>query len=344
MIRRGKGLACMFYPIGFTEYPNPSAAFMKVEVDGSAVLLTGATDIGQGSTTALCQIASESTGIPVDRIKMITADSQRTPYDTGSVASRVTFVAGNAVKRAADGCRTVLFKAAAAMMGLIVGDPISIMKVENGRICLKGYEAKSVSIAEAAFFSCLRMGVPVTGMGIFNPVTTTLDKNGQGKPYGAHVFATQIAIVDVDDETGGYEIKKIYAVHDCGKVLNQTLIKGQIDGGVGMGVGFGCMEGLIYKDGKVVNNQFTNYIVPSAMDVPDIVSDTIERYDPNGVYGAKGIAEPSLLPTAAAIVNAIHDAVGVLITDLPATPEKVFMAMQAKKALGALQEQELETV
>lgn len=332
MIKRGKGVACMFYPIGFTEYPNPSSAFMKVEIDGSAVLLSGATDIGQGSSTALCQIASEATGIPVDHIKIITADSQRTPYDTGSVASRVTFVAGNAVKRAAEGCANVLFRAAAVMMGAIIGDPVSIMKVENGRICMRGFEARSVSVAEAAYFSCLKMGVPVTGMGVFNPVTTTLDACGQGKPYGTHVFATQIAVVDVDDETGGYEIKKIYAVHDCGKVLNPLLIKGQIDGGVGQGVGFGCMEALVYKDGKVVNNQFTNYIIPSAMDVPDIVSDTIERYDLNGAYGSKGIAEPSLLPTAAAIANAIHDAVGVLIADLPVTPEKVYMALKKKRA------------
>ncbi|HOF99677.1 MAG: Nicotinate dehydrogenase medium molybdopterin subunit [Firmicutes bacterium ADurb.Bin248] len=333
MIHRGKGVACMFYPIGFTEYPNPSSAYMKVEVDGSAVLYTGSTDIGQGSTTVMCQIASEVTGIPYHKIRMVCSDTLYTPYDTGSVASRVTYITGNAVKLAAEECRDMLFHAAAIMLNIAVGDVAKELRAGDDCIYLSGYEQACVSIAAAAHYSCLKLGKPVHGKGMFNPVTMTLDpKSGHGKPYGTHVFAAQIAIVDVDDETGKFDIVKIYAVHDCGKVLNPLLLEGQIFGGVGMGVGFGCYEELWYRNGKIVNDQFTNYILPTAMDVPPIAAAAVERYDAAGAFGAKGIGEPSLLPTAAAIANAIHDAVGVFITDLPITPEKVFMAMKRGRA------------
>lgn len=332
MIHHGKGVACMFYPIGFTEYPNPSSAFMKVDVDGSATLYCGATDIGQGSTTALIQIASETTGISYDKIRMVCADTKYAPYDTGSVASRVTLMAGNAVMRAAIECRDALFKAAVAKWGLIVGDPEQTLKVEKDTIYMDGFREYTMSIAEAAHFSCLKMGKPIIGKGSFNSVTMTLRKdNGHGKPYGTHVFASQIAYVTVDDETGWYSVDKIYAVHDCGKAINPMLLDGQIYGGVGMGVGFACTEKLEMKGSKVVNDQFTNYILPTSLDTPPIVPGFIERYDPVGAFGAKGIAEPSLLPTASAICNAIFDAVGVMIPDLPITPEKIYMALQEKK-------------
>jgi CO/xanthine dehydrogenase Mo-binding subunit len=323
----------MFYPIGFTVYPNPSAVFMKVDIDGSAVVFTGATDIGQGSTTVLQQIASEATGIPCEKITMVTSDTKYTPYDTGSVASRVTLIAGNAVKKAAEIVRDILFVAAAHKLNISIGDAPAVMKVDDDLIYLDGYREASMSIGDAARYSTLTLGKPVVACATYNPVTTVLNKeNGHGKPYGSHVFATQIAIVEVDDETGEYTLEKIYAVHDCGKAINPMLLKGQIDGGIGMGVGFGCYENMVTKDGKVVNDQFTDYIVPTALDVPPIVSEIVERFDPTGPYGAKGIGEPSLLPTASAIANAIFDAVGVLITDLPITPEKVYMGLKAKKA------------
>jgi len=326
----------MIYPIGATELGNPSSAFMKVETDGSAVLITGAFDCGQGSSAALVQIVSRTIGISVDKIKLVSNDSQRTPFDNGPAASRMTYIAGNCVKRVAENCRKMLFDAAAIILGLTIGDVGDELRAEDGMIYLAGWEDCRVSIAEAAQFSLKKMGKPIVGAATFNPVTTILKKDtGHGKPYGTHTFATQIAIVDVDDETGWYDVKKIYAVHDCGAAINPMLLKGQIDGGIAMGLGFGCMEELICKGGKVQNDQFADYLIPTAMDVPEIVADYVERYDPAGPYGAKGIAEPALLPTASAIANAIHDAVGVLIADLPVTPEKIFLALQAKKAAEA---------
>ena len=333
MLRKGKGVACMFYPIGYTEYPNPSSAFMKVNVDGSAVVYTGATDIGQGSTTVLCQIASEVIGISYSKIRMVVADSCYSPYDSGSVASRVTLMAGNAVKYAAEACRDILFQAAATKFNIIVGDSRQAMKIdkENGLVYVDAFPEMSMTIGEAAHFSTLKMGKPVIGSGSFNAVTMKLDpETGHGKPYGTHVFAAQIAVVTVNDETGAYTVDKIYAVHDCGKALNPMLLKGQIDGGICMGVGFACTEDLVTDKGKVKNDQFTDYIIPTAMDMPEIISSFIERHDPIGAYGAKGIGEPSLLPTASAISNAIYDAVGVHIMDLPITPEKIYMALKKK--------------
>jgi CO/xanthine dehydrogenase Mo-binding subunit len=170
------------------------------------------------------------------------------------------------------------------------------------------------------------------GTGSFNPLTTLLDKEtGHAKPYGTDVFGAQAAEVAVGTETGEVEIIKITAVHNCGTAINPRFVEGQIEGGVAMGVGFGLMEEMFVNNGQIRNKQLTDYIVPTALDVPPILSGIVERPEPTGPFGAKGIGEPSLLPTAPAIVNAIQDAVGVRIRDLPATPEKILRALQEKE-------------
>lgn len=328
MKKRGKGIATMFYPIGFTSYPNPGAAFVKVNQDGSAVLYTGATDIGQGSTTVLAQIAAEELGIPYELITVISADTKLTPFDLGSVASRVTLIVGNAVQRAAAAAKAILFEVAAEELkvspdGLAAG---------GGNIYVKGLPERSIPIKDVAQKAYMGKGRPPIGAGSYNPVTTMLDKEtGHGKPYGAYVFATQIAEVEVDTETGEVEVIKITAVHDCGKAINPLLAEGQVEGGVVMGMGYGLMEEMVVEKGKVRNPQFTDYIVPTALDVPDIATALIERPEPTGPFGAKGIGEPSLLPTAPAIVNAIQNAVGIRIRSLPATPEKILKAIKEKE-------------
>jgi CO/xanthine dehydrogenase Mo-binding subunit len=155
-------------------------------------------------------------------------------------------------------------------------------------------------------------------------------ETGHGKPYGTYVFAAQIAEVEVDTETGEVEVLKITAVHDCGTAINPMLVEGQVEGGVAMGVGFAMMEEMVVEQGRVKNPQFTDYIVPTALDVPVIVTKIVERPEPTGPFGAKGIGEPSLLPTAPAIVNAIQDAIGVRIRELPATPERILKALEEK--------------
>lgn len=318
----------MLYPIGFTSYANPGSAFVEVNQDGSAVLWVGAADVGQGSTTVLAQIAAEVLGIGVDDLRVVSADTTLTPFDMGSVASRVTYIVGNAVRSAALQAKQILYEVAAEELGV---SPTGLA-CGGGFIYMDGFPERRIALAAAARKAYLDKGRPPIGAASYQPATTMLDpETGQGKPYGTYVFATQIAEVEVDPETGEVEVLKITAVHDCGKAINPLLVEGQIQGGVAMGVGYGLMEEMVIAEGRVLNPQFTDYVLPTALDMPEIVTDIVERPEPTGPFGAKGIGEPSLLPTAPAIVNAIQDAIGVRIRDLPATPEKILRALADRR-------------
>lgn len=330
MKKRGKGVACMVYPIGFTSYPNPSTAFVKVNQDGTAVIFTGTTDVGQGSTTALAQIAADELGISYESVTMVTGDTERTPYDLGSVASRVTYIGGNAVKLAAAEAKRTLLEVAEDMLEVSLED----LEVGDGHVYVRGFPEKRVPIADVAREATATRGRPPMGSGTYNPETTFLDpETGQGKPYEEYVYATQIAEVEVDTETGEVEVLRIVAAHDCGRAVNPMLLEGQIEGGVAMGLGYGLLEEIVLVDGEVQNPQFTDYVLPTALDVPAIEVAIVEKPAPKGPFGAKGVAEASLLPTAPAIVNAIYDAVGVRIRELPATPEKIVAGLKAKQAM-----------
>jgi CO/xanthine dehydrogenase Mo-binding subunit len=328
MKKLGKGIAFMIYPIGGTSNPNSAAVFIKVNVDGSAVLYTGATDIGQGSSTVLLQIAAEELGIEANQMTVVCSDTKLTPYDHGPGASRTTFITGNAVKNAATQAKQILLEAAAEELKVSSTGLVA----SGGYIYLEDFPERRISVGAAASKAQKDGGRPPIAAASFNPATTVLDKEtGHGKAYGAYVFAVQIAEVEVDTETGALTILKITAVHDCGKAINPKLTEGQVEGGVSMGVGYGTMEEMIVDHGRVKNAQFTDYVLPTALDIPEIVTSLVERPEPKGPFGAKGIGEPSLLPTAPAIVNAVQDAVGVRIRDLPITPEKILRALEEKR-------------
>ena len=330
MKKRGKGVAAMFYPVGGTAHPNSAAAFVKVHGDGTGVLYTGANDIGQGSVTILAQIAAEELGIGLDRLRVIAGDTQLTPMDPGPGASRTTYISGNAVQRAAAQAKQILLEVAAEDLNVMA----SGLDAANNFIYVRDFPEKKISIAAVASKAINVKGRPPVGSGTFAAATTKLDKEtGQGKPYAAYVFAVQIADVEVDTETGEVEVLKITAVHDCGTAINPLLTEGQVEGGVAMGLGYGLMEQMVLENGQVKNPQFTDYVLPTALDVPEIVTRLVERPEPTGPFGAKGIGEPSRLPTAPVIVNAIQDAVGVRIRDLPATPEKILKALEQQHQL-----------
>lgn len=327
MKKRGRGVACMFYPIGSTGKPNPGSAFVKVNHDGTAAVFVGAVDEGQGSTTALAQLVAEELGIEFEDVRMITADTELTPYDQGTGACRVTYVVGNAVKRTAAKAKKLLLEAAAYKFKLANTDSLV---AEKGTIYLKDFPQKGLTIAEAAWTSERELGKPVIAAESYAPNLIGLDGDGQGKPYQTHVFATQIAEVEVDTETGEVDIIKLAAVHDCGKAINPGMVEGQIEGGVVMGVGYALMEELIQVNGDVLNKSFVDYAIPTAVDAPgEIVTGIIEYPEEGGPFGAKGVGEPTQLPTAPAIINAIYDAVGVRIYDLPATPQKILLALKS---------------
>ena len=332
MIQRGKGVACMWYPIGFTVAANPSAATVKVNEDGTATMLTGTVETGQGSLTVLGQIAAEALGIATDDVHVVSADTDTTPMDTGAIASRTTYVTGNAIKLAAEKARDILFESAAPLLGV----KPSQLEAKNRKIQVKNYPQKCMPIGDVANHALVVDGEPPIGSASFNPPTVAMDpETGQGKPFSTYVYATQIAEVEVDDETGEVEVLRIAAAHDCGTAINPMLVEGQVQGGISMGIGFALQEEILFDDaGKQINPNLTNYIMPTSLDMPEIDVDIVENYDPTGPFGAKGVGEPTSVPTAAAIMNAIHDAVGVRITSLPATAEKVLMAIKEKNASG----------
>ncbi len=332
MKHRGKGIGCMWYPIGFTVAANPSAATVKVNEDGTATLLTGTVETGQGSLTVLGQIAAEELGISTDDVHVVSADTDATPMDTGAIASRTTYVTGNAIKLAAEKAKEILFEVAAPMLDVIPDQ----LEAADRKIRVKYYPQRSLSIADVALQAQFVQGRPPIGSASYNPPTVGMDpETGQGKPFSTYVYATQVAEVEVDDETGEIDVIYMSAAHDCGTAINPMLVEGQIQGGISMGIGFAMQEEMLFDDdGLQLNPNLTNYIMPTSLDMPEIDVDIVENFDPTGPFGAKGVGEPTAVPTAAAILNAVHDAVGVRITSLPATSEKVLKAIKEQRDGG----------
>ncbi|MDR7544522.1 MAG: nicotinate dehydrogenase medium molybdopterin subunit [Armatimonadota bacterium] len=328
MHKRGRGVAWMAYPIGFTSYANPSSAFVKVNQDGSVVVWTGAADVGQGSTTALAQIAAEALGVPLDAVVMVTSDTLQTPADLGSVASRVTYIAGNAIVQACQQAKRVLLEVAAEEMGI---GPEGLDS-RDGWIYVRDLPERRVRLADVARKAEAVRGRPAIGAGSYNPPTTFLDpETGHGKPYNTYVYAAQTAEVEVDTETGEVRVLRLTAAHDCGRAVNPLLVEGQIEGGLAMGLGYALSEEMVTVDGRVLNTTFADYLIPTAADVPPMTVAIVEQPDPTGPFGAKGVGEPTLLPTAPAIVNAIYDAVGIRLRELPITAERVLAALRDKE-------------
>ncbi|WP_337986717.1 xanthine dehydrogenase family protein molybdopterin-binding subunit [Dehalobacter sp. DCM] len=326
MKKRGYGIANMWYGIGNTAAPNPSGAFVDFLDDGSAIVMTGCADIGQGSTTILGQIAAETLGIGIDEVVVISADTEVTPDAGATSASRQTYISGNAVRLAAEKIRDqVILKAAE----ILKREPETI-SLSNGSV-FANHTPSGLTIKEV-IAKCRSNGILTLAHGSYNPSTTLLDpETGKGIPYETYAFATQVAEVEVDTETGIVEVLKIVAAHDVGKAINPQNVEGQIEGGCAMGIGYALMEEVNMKEGEIQNPAMSTYLIPTAMDVPEVYSIIIEEPADKGPFGAKGVGEPALVPTAAAIANAVADAIGVRIYDLPMTPERIVAALQAAK-------------
>ena len=326
---RGKGVSCAIYPIGLTEKPNPSGAFVKCNVDGTINVIVGAVEVGQGSKTALSQIAAEEFGVELDKVNLTTGDTDVSPYDFGCVASRTTYTTGKAIQIAANSARSILFNTVAQELAV---SP-DALEMKNGKICVKGSPSKGVSIAEAVQL-CYRRGMLVLGSGYFNPPNNLLDpETGRGSPYPSYVYATQMAEVEVDVECGLVKVLRIVAAHDTGRAINPVLVKGQIFGGAALGVGEALTESLVIEEGRTCNPNFFDYLITSIEDMPDVEAIIVEELEPTGPLGAKGFAEATNVPTAAAIINAICDATGAKIRTLPANPARVLQALKERKAL-----------
>ena len=332
---RGKGIACMHKS---TVTPSSSAAFVKLNEDASATVLCSAVEMGQGISTALAQIASEELGLPVEKISVVRPDTDVTPYDMASVSSRSTFFTGNAVRLAAADARQQLLQIAA---DLLEANPQDLV-IEGGRVMVRGVPEKAIPITDLPLGEAFYVGAkggrargrPVLGRGSFTVEDATpLDREtGQGKnPSAFWMYATQAVEVEVDPRSGRVKILRISSAHDVGKSIHPVSIEGQIQGALVMGVGTALFEEMEMENGKVKNPNFAEYKLPSALDAPEMIPIIVEEPHSQGPFGAKGLGEPALAPTAAAIANAIYAAVGVRIKDLPITPEKILAGLVQNK-------------
>jgi CO/xanthine dehydrogenase Mo-binding subunit/aerobic-type carbon monoxide dehydrogenase small subunit (CoxS/CutS family) len=310
--RRGVGVACMWYGIGNTSMSNPSHMIIGITPQGRAVLLSGAVDIGQGSNTIMCQIAADALGIAVSDLDLVHGDTDLTPDAGKTSASRQTFVSGNAARLAGAALRTEIL----ARTG---GEERSEIILREGQIIVGN------AAIDCACLPVDDRGFALRGDGRYDPPTTPLDEDGQGIPYASFAFAAQVADVEVDIALGTVKVLRIAAAHDVGRAVNPTQVEGQIHGGIAQGLGLALMEE--YIPGRTDN--LHDYLIPTSGDIPPIETFLIERPDPLGPYGAKGVGEPALVATAPAILNAIHHATGVRITQVPATPARVLAALTA---------------
>jgi nicotinate dehydrogenase medium molybdopterin subunit len=323
---RGRGLASVYFGIGNTGKPNPSSAFIEVHTDGSVSVFCGAADMGQGLATTLGQIVAATLGVPLHHVGVVTADTGCTPEAGVSSASRQTYMSGNACRLAAEQAREILMDEAARRLFC---ESKSHLQLEKGTVFVCEKPAASVTVSELVE-GCRSRGQLVVGAGHFNPETIDLDaETGQGAPYSAYAFGSQLTEVEVDTETGEVTVIWLRAAHDVGRAINPQAAEGQIEGGVSMGLGFALMEEVIVERGEVLTKTFVEYMIPTALDIPAIESLIVEVPCDLGPFGAKGLGEPPACATAASVLNAVADATGVRIHRVPMTSESVFLALEA---------------
>jgi len=305
-----------------------STILLKVNLDGRITLTTGESDLGQGSNTVLSQICAKEMGIPVDHVTVNMPDTDTAPISFGSVASRVTILAGNAVIQASREARKKLLDVAGQKLETSPDD----LTIEDGRIHVMGVPDMGMTMGDAARAAMFRAG----GEGIlvkatYDAPTTMADKKTYfGNVAPAYSFAATTAEVEVDTETGQVLLLDCFVADDCGKALNPLAVEGQVHGATAQGIGWALYENFEFEDGRLVNGNFADYTMATADSLPMLRDAIVESIEPNGPYGAKGASETAMVSVAGAIGNAVYDAVGVRITSLPITPPKVLAALKRK--------------
>jgi len=333
-IRKGLGFACSHYisgaskPVNWTGEPHATVK-IKLDFDGSIVVLSGAADIGQGSTTILAQAVAEVLGLDLSRVRVVTGDSEVVPKDNGSYSSRVTFMVGNAAIDAANNLKAVLIAAAARRLDAKPGEIECL-----GELYRAGAQDKGLTFEEVVTEALKDTGtITVTGN------YSTIPESHGGKKYrGAAIggtmgysYSAQVVEVSVDEETGIVTVDKVWVAHDCGRALNRLTVEGQVQGSVWMGMGQAMTEEAGYHDGLMLTANMLDYRVPTIQDSPPIEVGIVESIDPHGPFGAKEAGEGSLAAFLPALTNAIADATGLRFNDLPVTPDRVFAALEKRE-------------
>ncbi|MCX8118583.1 MAG: xanthine dehydrogenase family protein molybdopterin-binding subunit [Desulfobacterota bacterium] len=326
---RGVGMASLIHVGGGARVYKSDGCGTIIKVDdfGTVNVITGATDMGQGADTVIAQIVAEELGVRVEDVVITHTDTDICPWDVGAHASRTTYVAGNSARIAAKKVKEQILEVASRVLGenpehLDIRDRVIYSKVDPEKKSPLG------KILRASHYSTA--GRMVMAEHFYDPPNENLDKEFKGNLSVTYAYGTHGVEVEVDRKTGQVKILKYIAAHDVGRAINPMLLEGQVYGGAAMGIGYALMEQLVLKEGKVLNPDFRDYKILTAADMPPIETVVIETDDPTGPFGAKGIGEPGLVPTAPAIANAIFDAIGVRIKDLPITPEKILKALKDK--------------
>ena len=308
-VKRGVGMACSMQGSGIPGV-DWGAATIKMNDDGTFQLFVGATDLGTGSDTVLAQIAAETLGVRLDDISVLSSDTDLTPFDVGAYASSTTYISGGAVKKAAESARRKILAFAANMMGEA---PETLTCRDRKVIAASGKEAALRDVAMHIVYKEKTQ------------ITATESHLSEDSPPP---FTAQFAEVTVDTETGAVMLEKLVAAVDCGMPINPVLAEGQIEGALAQGIGYGLLEEMQFDaQGRLLNPNFDDYKILTAADMPELVTILVETREPTGPYGAKSVAEVPINCPAPAIANAVADALGVRLTDLPITPEKVLRAL-----------------
>lgn len=319
--RRGIGLACSYRGVSLgAEGTDAAGTIVSVQTDGSVIVSSGITDMGQGAQTQMSQIAAEVLGIGMERVQFLNTNTSRVPDSGPTVASRGTIMGGSAAKRAAEIVRSTLLEVGAHMTGVTI-DSLDL----RGNFLVTADGSRLASFSELAA-ECFRRGKPMYGFGWFqSPKTSWNEEKGRGEAYFTFVYGANIAEVEVDLETGKVDVLHVVAVHDVGTAINRSTVLGQCYGGVAMGLGYGLLEEFDHDSGVPKQLNFDEYLIPTAMDVPAITPILVEHADPAGPFGAKSIGEPANELAAPAIINAIAHATGKRIYEIPATLERVLL-------------------
>lgn len=321
--KRGVGIGITYYGTGYGNgFPDVSMATVRLLDKGRIGIFVGATEVGQGSKTIMTQIGAETLNIETSEIDFICEDTKYMPDSGTSAASRQTYNTGNAIKIACENFLEELKKVAQKELGL--NTTVGLI-LEDERVYLNFFPQKSITLKELSE----KYKEKIEADGQFIAQTTEMDKEtGQGAPYWPYTYSSMAVLVEVDIKTGKVEVLESVFAQDAGRAVNPTLVEGQIEGGYAMGLGFTLYEDLKLKDGYMNSHKFSKYLLPTSMDMPDIDTVIIEDPESTAPYGAKGIGEPVTLPVAPAILNAVYDATGVRVKDLPVTPEEFFKDLE----------------
>jgi CO/xanthine dehydrogenase Mo-binding subunit len=328
--KRGVGYAAMFHVGGGARIykSDGCGAIVKCDDFGKVTLITGATEIGQGSETVLAMIVAETLGVPLERVEVVNSDTTVKPWDVGVHASRTTFIAGNAARLAAETLRGRLF----AMAAVELEAPAEQLSAAGGWIFVTDAPQRRIAYDRAARAGHLREGgQTLVAEAFYDPPTEMLDKDLRGNVSAAYGFAAQAVVLDVEEATGAIRVRRVISAHDIGRALNPGAAEGQIHGGIHMGLGYALSERLVVEDGRILTASFMDYAVLKAEDMPELVVRLVESMDAEGPFGAKGLGESGVIPVSAAVANAVKDAIGVRFTELPITAARVHAALGARR-------------